>query len=452
MLHKTRAAKEGRSMLAFISDLHFADGTAGEHNIRHRAFRYFFDDLITIAANPNNKIKEVKVVLLGDIFDVIRSTTWLEQPEDERPWGYNEIKIEGHAEKILDAIIQHPENAQSFGEIQQGLAKLKNESPFLESEPRLVYVPGNHDRLCNKYSILRQKVCQAFGITRQQHNPAHLFPHRFEEPRYGVFARHGHEFDKYNYEGGDSYTDIDYERVPIGDPITTELVVRLPWELAKRLAPISWLTPVEKETIKRNFQEIDNVRPLAAVIPWLLYQVKRQRRLKEIIEDVVDDVVKDFNRLNYVRLWYGRHDRWTDPFDHADRIQAVLFLLEKFKIFHTERLLSLAEKAKGLFYRDDLQEAAPREFFRLDPRLQYVVYGHTHEPLVTPLRTVPAFPQPLEHTYLNTGTWRTRHIQATHDDSFLSWKNLTYVIFYREDERPGREARFETWTGTLKYA
>ena len=46
-------------MLVFISDLHFADGTAGEHNLSSQAFEYFFDDLAAIANKPSNKIKEI---------------------------------------------------------------------------------------------------------------------------------------------------------------------------------------------------------------------------------------------------------------------------------------------------------------------------------------------------------------------------------------------------------
>ena len=41
-------------------------------------------------------------------------------------------------------------------------------------------------------------------------------------------------------------------------------------------------------------------------------------------------------------------------------------------------------------------------------------------------------------------------LEGAQDDSFMSWKNMTYVIFYREDERTGRKADFETWTGALK--
>ena len=70
-------------MLAFISDLNFVDGTAGKHNLPSRAFDYFFDDLEAIANKATNQIKEIKIVMLGDIFDLLRTEAWFSYPADE---------------------------------------------------------------------------------------------------------------------------------------------------------------------------------------------------------------------------------------------------------------------------------------------------------------------------------------------------------------------------------
>lgn len=431
-------------MLVFISDLHFVDGSAGEHNLSHRAFEYFFEDVEGIAKKTTNKIKEIKIVLLGDIFDLLRTEAWFDYPVDERPWGTNEPAIEVHARTLFDAITDHPENRQTFRLFRQGMADLQVNCS-LATAPRLFYLPGNHDRLVNRYSGLRQKVCDCLGIPPAWHNPADLFPRTYEDLAYGVFARHGHEYDKFNYEGGTAYTEGDYQRVPIGDPITTELVARLPHALARRLG-----NAPDKPAIIRNFQEIENVRPMSALVQWLLYQVRQDRQLKEIIEDSVQEVVAYFDSLDFVKNWYERHDKWTDWRDEADKIQAFLFLLRHFKLDRTEWLWDLAMKAKDYFIRDDLLEAASLEYLHLDSRIRYVVYGHTHDPLLSPVRSFPGSPAPLEQVYLNTGTWRGRHYKSTHDDSFISWKNMTYVIFYQGGERGTPFPVFETWTGALK--
>lgn len=213
-------------MLVFISDLHFVDGSAGEHNVPAEAFEIFFEDISWAAkrlAEDGREVKEIKMVFLGDIFDVLRTEKWFPFPESERPWGTNENKIEAHANAIFDAIVK--KNKQTFNLLG---CELKKRFDFI-LEPERIYVPGNHDRLCNMYESLREKVCRNLGIA-----PKGIpFAHHFLDTDYGVFARHGHEYDKFNYEGGTSYSHEDYMRVPIGDPITTELVAKLPWKIMR---------------------------------------------------------------------------------------------------------------------------------------------------------------------------------------------------------------------------
>ncbi|MEJ2672214.1 MAG: metallophosphoesterase [Deltaproteobacteria bacterium] len=444
-------------MLVFISDLHFVDGSAEEHNLS-RALEYFFEDLVSIAQKPSNNIQEIKIVLLGDIFDMLRTEHWFGYPADERPWGLNEHAVEVHAQMLFDAIVDYNEKQedkitheerQTFTKFQQWLKELPDRCQQ-DINVRLFYLPGNHDRLLNRYQSLREKVCALLGIPPEWHDPKEPFPNTYEDLAYGVFARHGHEYDKYNYEGGVAYTPKDYQLVPIGDPITTELVARLPYTLAQRLKTVGWLTDEEKSKIRRNFQEIENVRPLSATIEWLLYQVRQDRRLKDIIEDTVQEIIDHFESLDFVKGWYARHDKWTDWRDEADKIQAFLFLLRNFKLYRTEKLWDLAMRARDYFTQDDLLLAAPQEYIHLDPRIRYVVYGHTHDPLLSAVRSTPGTPYPFDQVYLNTGTWRGRFFQTTQGDAFISWKNMTYVIFYRQGERDNPYPVFETWTGSLK--
>ncbi|MDD5007100.1 MAG: metallophosphoesterase [Syntrophorhabdaceae bacterium] len=429
-------------MLVFVSDLHFVDETAGKHNIATEAFRIFFQDIagnVERYKKNNREIQEIKIVFLGDIFDLLRTEMWFGYPVDERPWGTNESKIEAHAETIFDAIIS--KNRETFDLLKKDLKK-EFGFPF---EPERIYIPGNHDRLCNKYPKLRDKIREALGIAKT----ADRFEHFFQNAEYGVFARHGHEFDKFNYEGGLTYSYEDYMRVPIGDPITTELVARLPWQIMNN-SEVKKLPLDEQDALKRNFQEIENVRPFSATVEWLLYQVKNNITLKEAIEDSVDEVIQAFNDLDFVNQWYKHHDRWINPIDEADKIQAALFLLEKFKIFSSEKIMPMIEKIKDRFSKDDLLEAAPEEYKHLDNRIRYIVYGHTHDPLQAPIRIVQDPSGTKEHVYLNTGTWRGRYYKTKEGLGFINWKNLTYTVFYLKEERGTDFPAYETWTGTLK--
>ena len=55
-------------MLVAMSDIHFVDGTAGEHNLPFSAFEsVFLADVASLAKKKG--AKEIKILLLGDIID-----------------------------------------------------------------------------------------------------------------------------------------------------------------------------------------------------------------------------------------------------------------------------------------------------------------------------------------------------------------------------------------------
>jgi UDP-2,3-diacylglucosamine pyrophosphatase LpxH len=165
-------------MLVFVSNLHFVDGTAEEHNLSYRALEYFFDDLEAIAKNASNSIKEIKLVFLVDIFDLLRTENWFAYPPDERPWGTNEHAIEIHAQTLFDDIVNYNENhedekhekSRTFQRLRQRVADLPKRCK-LDTEVQLFYLPGNHDRLVNRYPSLRENVCTCLGISKAQHDP-----------------------------------------------------------------------------------------------------------------------------------------------------------------------------------------------------------------------------------------------------------------------------------------
>lgn len=430
-------------MLVVVSDLHFVDGTAGEHNVPVDGFRIFFESIRRSAERLKDEgrpANEIKILFLGDIFDILRTEQWFQAPVSERPWGGNKRKIEERAGRILDDIIT--KNQAVFDLLCGGL---KEEIGF-HVEPERIYVPGNHDRLCNQYPSLREKASKHLGAPVKK-DP---LDYSFQDPAYGVFCRHGHEYDPFNYEGGASYEHHDYMRVPIGDPITTELVAKLPWKIMQHPA-VKKLPAKTRNKLKRNFQEIENVRPFSATLEWLLYQVKSNLSIREAIEDSVDEVIQEFNKLPFVKKWYERHDKWLDFLDEADKIQAFLFLLEKFKVFSFERWMPLLERLKSKFSGEEFLEAAEKEYNHLDKKIRYIVYGHTHQPCQVPIRLVlkEARP-PLQHVYLNSGTWRARYHKCRQGLGFIGWKNLTYLVFYTKEERQGEFPAFETWSGTLK--
>jgi UDP-2,3-diacylglucosamine pyrophosphatase LpxH len=86
-----------------------------------------------------------------------------------------------------------------------------------------------------------------------------------------------------------------------------------------------------------------------------------------------------------------------------------------------------------------------------DMGARFIVYGHTHEFKVYPLRSVHQRPKVFNQYYINSGTWHPWHESGKDEGEhkgFLSHKTMTYLGFYQGDERRGHA--YETWNGTLE--
>ncbi len=426
-------------MLVFISDLHFVDETAGKHNIPTRAFEGVFEDLRKYGGKPS----EVKIIFLGDIFDINRTTYWLGVDESERPWGReNNIgKMEMHTNKILDEILS--KNRKTF-DIFKGSLK-----DIFGSEPERIYIPGNHDRLCSVFPGLRAKVRENLGIAIDSKPFPHVYDDVKSGNKYGVHARHGHEYDVWNYEGADNFDDSDYDQIPIGDLITTEIAARLPYTVLKYVG--NSLPSEQIDHLKRNLEEIENVRPYTAMFDWLFYQVKENPHIKEEIKEALNEIVENFNSLQYLKRWYKRHDRWNLlTYDEADKLQTVMRMFSLLDLDSAEGLVKIFTKIFGspdnlpIDNSDKTLIEKAKEFLTRKSEYRYCIMGHTHNPMQVPIRITSSG---TDQVYLNTGTWRARHIKGL-GGGFVTLKNLTYTIVYSKEEN--KYQQFETWTGSLK--
>jgi UDP-2,3-diacylglucosamine pyrophosphatase LpxH len=425
-------------VLIFISDLHFTDETVGMHNIPLRAFEGVFEDIRDYSDTPT----EIKIIFLGDVFDLLRTTYWLDVPESERPWGDRESKsplIEAHANMIMNAIVK--KNSSVFGFLNDGLEK------FFGQKVEKIYIPGNHDRLCNIYNSLRKKVRSTLGIPGDREAFPHVYDDMLFGNKYKVFARHGHELDKWNYDGSTNWNDTDYEQVPIGDLIATEIISRIPHTIMQNIG--NSIPEDQKDELKRNLQEVDNVRPFSAILEWMFYQVNQNPDLSEVIDKSLADITSNFQSLQYPKRLYKKHDNLLKVED-ADEVQGLIELFKNFNITAAEALIPIFSRilGSGRFASSDdsdkdLTEGAA-DFLTLSPNYRSIVMGHTHNPLQIPIGVTS---DGLDQIYINTGTWRKRYIQGT-NSGFIGLKYLTYAVFYTGDEKPHQF--FETWTGTLK--
>ncbi|UCD29628.1 MAG: metallophosphoesterase [Planctomycetota bacterium] len=245
-------------MLVFISDLHFTDGTAGE-SINPRIFKVFRERLRDMVYDASwrtdkkyNPIKHVDLVLLGDIFDPIRSKKWIDGTI--KPWGdYNSREFQDKVQNITDEIINHNREAlgylKSFKDPEEmTLPEAINGSPRnVRREPKaegripftinIHYVSGNHDWFYHlegsKYDEIRNTIIDAMGLTNVPEKPFFYQPYESDildeiYRQHEVVARHGDRFDPYNF-------DEDRNASSLGDAIVTELINRFPLEVEKQM-------------------------------------------------------------------------------------------------------------------------------------------------------------------------------------------------------------------------
>ena len=225
---------------------------------------------------------------------------------------------------------------------------------------------------------------------------------------------------------------------------------RIPYKLIKKVKEKCTLNEKEIEKLKRNFQDIENIRPLSATLKWLVYQVDVNRNLKNIIEETINEVAKDFRKLKFVKNWYEQHDR--KRFDIADKIQLILKFLRAFKVFKLKKFLRSADKIIKKIGKESSVTGTEKLLPDLDKHIHYVVMGHTHTPQIEALTLYNENSKHYEYVYLNTGAWRKGYRQYRDRSGFIGLKKMTYVIFYTPEEKPNEYKLpvFETWQGTLK--
>ena len=314
-------------------------------------------------------------------------------------------------------------------------------------EVKIHYMVGNHDWFFHlkgeRYNKIRQMVIDAMGLSNKADQP---FPHEPEESlellkilqTHKVLARHGDIYDNFNFEG-------DRDKTSLGDAVVIELVNRFPQLVLQRY---SEKLPFE---FTEGLKELDNVRPIFHIPIWiagLLERTVKEESIRQEVQKLWNEMVNDFMKLDFVR---GR-DTWS-PIDRVDQLQIAL----KISRLPFETLNNLVLKFQKFLPNDPSSSSFCKHAVREaglecdDSLYNYVVYGHTHHFEMTPLRVCDAKNgEKVNKLYLNSGTFRSVHDLVTLDErerQFFSHKVMTYLIFYKDDERKGRG--FEVWNGAL---
>ena len=455
-------------MLVIISDLHLTDGTTCT-NISADAFALLGERLRDLAHRASwradgayRPIEQIDLLLLGDIFDHLHSTRWDETFPSQaglvRPW--DDFKNPAFVQKIAtitEGILAR--NADAFS----SLRALSAEGVVIPVKPsfrplskytgkgssvpvRIFYMSGNHDWYFHlpgaAYNDIRRNVVKTMGLL----NPPSRFPHDISEwgelektcLAHSVLARHGDLHDSINFDktkGRDASA--------LGDAIATELIDRFPSavedELGKELSP----------SFFADLREIVNVRPALFAAAWIEGLTRRwcpdpqqAGRVKEIWNEFVDAFLKNPFVRSYDKPF---------AFDHVNAFDLVLRLTKKASMEFISNLFDIVTEkflsgdvslsyAKYAIEEKAFQERAAR----------YIVFGHTHYHEIKPLDSYDAQGEHHHQICFNSGTWHSVHTPTKQGRrNFVGHHVLTYLVFFKDDERRGRP--YESWSGTLAW-
>jgi hypothetical protein len=471
-------------MLVIISDIHLTDGSSGKtiHPGAFRVFRQRLRDLAYDASwrtqpGSNNlarykPIESFDVILLGDILDVIRSNKWLTNGQKGvRPWDFDRsAEINRRLAKKVDQITSDiiRKNKDALGVIKDlssgdntvncitippvtldgkpdNTVGWKPDDPRrVRVEVRLHYMAGNHEWLYNipdkLYNNIRSKIKAAMGLANDPKVP---FPHDPGESadiqkvlsEHHVWARHGDIYDSYNYQNNQGRL-----ASSLGDVIVVELVNRFSYEVDKLNVP---------QSLKESLKEIDNVRPLFLIPLWIDGSLRRsdadRKQIKEI-KSVWDDLVDKFLEIGFVE----KQNSFLNPLDDVSKLGATLKLSKGISFSALSKIVNWLGKNVPTKVESYYEEALMETAFK-NRSARFIVYGHTHRNEIVPLDiTKLADGKELKQVYLNTGTWRRVHTLAqsnTKDAEFIDYNIMTYLAFFKGDERHGRS--FEVWSGAL---
>ncbi|MCP4357231.1 MAG: hypothetical protein GY796_04335 [Chloroflexi bacterium] len=441
-------------MLVIISDLHLTDGTTGT-TIGAGAFEDFRAHLQDLAVDASARLDgtyrpvgTIDLVLLGDVFDIIRSTKWTDEGETVRPWtDPKDPKLAAKIEEITNGILQN--NAKSFG-ILKGIT---TDDPItVPTKPgsaeqtavttRIFYIIGNHDWFLHlpgkAFEDIRKSVRKTLGLS----NPRGPFPHAPENAHWlmdifkvhRVFARHGDIFDPFNYD-----KEKGRNAATLGDAFVVELINLFPQEVRKRMSD-----ELSVELLD-GLSELANVRPSLLVPVWvdtLLQNMEIPQAQANVVKEIWDELAQNFLKLDFVRQLDKRFQ-----FDAVDAMELILNLYDNVSLGTASKALRfIQDKFWGgntSFASYALDEPAFRERWA-----HHIIYGHTHHYEIVPLDRVYMGYESFNQLYYNSGTWHAVHeLTIAHDDRFVFHHVMTFLTFFKEDERKGRP--FETWSGTL---
>jgi len=465
-------------MLVVVSDLHFQDtlhdrvqyrGRDGRtrmldvrRNVDPEAFKAFVAARIreanAVSAN------ELRFLFAGDLFDFNRSLLWYARDHvNARPYDLgtpaapegseSAQAVERAATEILEGIrlsnvdLLGVPGAPSFFET-LGRTRRVGEAVLADKCPLYIdYLPGNADRLVLHFASLRARVRAILAMGGAPLLPlptARLFDGSSKErPPYACLVRHGHEYDGHAF-GVDTAIDVlpdprSYGLASLSDHVDVDLITGISarfrfYESGALEGPEGDPNAENARAIYRSLRLFDDVRPQAALVPFIEHEVVRgdeatwrrvDKPLRESIESAIGHpfVVRcldylnapgpdrmDLVRFGFTRVFVRLATRWLPGPTHRGLIRML---------------------ASGTGEATHADYAAHEPTLDPDRGVAFVVTGHGHTPGVDFLGRRDRRGRAALH--LNAGTFRRRWLPSR-ERGFAPVEAMSWVRVLNEDE------------------
>lgn len=401
-------------MHIFISDLHMTDTGVGGAVTDERLSR-FAHGLEGLAQKSENKL-----ILVGDIFDLLRSPKWAELWKENKraaPWSGSSPKFKHFKKSFAEpcAIGIAESIAKRYSTFSKSLKRL------VEGGWDVIYVPGNHDYMFQLSSDLRTVLIDFLGL---KHDASKEFQISYTDRGVSVFAIHGNSFDPVNWHRrNEGYW-------ALGDAVVLRIVNRFPVEVCQRVG-----VPLDGE-LGTALQDIDNIEPLSDIPLWVLWASEANLSIHSSRVEVLQvwkEVVDDFLRLKEFQ------DKKAFGAAEYQRLRYAFEFSTKMRL--ADLISSLAQQFRGVGtnYRA-VAEAEARKY----EHYRFVLFGHTHKPRLDPLRYIY---EEKNTFYVNTGCWRRLVARIPDSDpvSFAARRVGTYFVVDDEGVNDERYHLFQEW-------
>ena len=490
-------------MIIFVSDFHLTDGTFDykgpgkpiSHDISHEAFKLFWDNIFRIVdANERDSIKEITLVLLGDILELRSTSKWVDQavnPTGTRPWKENnpdQIKV---CQKIIDDIGKNNKESLKYlcpnkfhlVDEKNGLRLLIDK---LDVTIEIIYVVGNHDRLIVVHDKLKAYVKKKFGWKFSKAVEGIGEGHKFRDDEIGILAYHGH--DGNNKDFIDFYKN--YEEPVLGG-LLSDLTGRLMYHIQE----------TKKKELITFFMDIDNVRPSSDSFAWILSNLPQNSETLETIRSIAKKSLSELEKESeeIFEFLYSRIEEKINEIPFWGKIlislisiivcpfrgkksclkrtiekllREMIEKLEKPEEKHRlvdilgdikdDKMLKLLTKlSSGKKNNEDRTSGPDSRYYEnaknemqaegIAASYKYIIYGHSHQYKLLPLITLKEGGISKRTFYFNIGTWKKtveRNLYPKNSVDFQKWDRMTYLTFFKESEN--RDHVFDIWHGNLQ--